>query len=236
MTDVAGIDGTRFGWVVVRRRLTGLEAFAAETVLEALNWTADCAAVAIDMPIGLPDAAEPGGRECEWLARKELGERGPSVFSSPCRAALGTNDHPTASALNRASSPHAIGLSKQSVALFGKMREVDAAVTPEAQSRVFEVHPELCFTALARVVEWREKIRPKSSFLGLVQRLDLLKRVNLDVAPLLERCAELKAKEDDVIDATVAAWTAARRATGEALRYPAAPPRDARGLFMEMWA
>jgi predicted RNase H-like nuclease len=232
----AGVDGTRYGWVVVVTRSEGLDTFAARRLDEVLERTADCAAVAVDMPIGLLEAAERGGRECERLARAEMPGRASSVFNSPCRAALEADDTPTASSLNRASSAHGIGLSAQSVALFPKLREVDGVLTPEIQHRVFEVHPELCFTALAKAACFDRMLRPKSSFIGLLQRVELLKGAGLDVMPLLERSTELKAKEDDVLDAAVAAWTATRRVSGEAQRYPTAPPKDRRGLFMEMWA
>jgi len=40
---------------------------------------------------------------------------------------------------------------------------------------------------------------------------------------------------DDVVDATLAAWTAHRIAMEKAQRIPSDPPVDSRGLRMEMW-
>ncbi len=41
--------------------------------------------------------------------------------------------------------------------------------------------------------------------------------------------------EDDILDACVACWTAARIFEGQGIRIPADPPYDGRGLRMEMW-
>jgi predicted RNase H-like nuclease len=40
---------------------------------------------------------------------------------------------------------------------------------------------------------------------------------------------------DDVLDAYALTWTALRIATGEARRLPSDPPRDRKGLRMEVW-
>lgn len=122
---VAGIDGTKSGWVVATLVDGRLEAFATTTMVAALAALSDAAAVAIDMPIGFPDRALPGGRQCERDARALLGRRASSVFNSPCRDALGAEDYAAASSINRASSPFGLGLSKQSHAIFPKMKEVD---------------------------------------------------------------------------------------------------------------
>jgi predicted RNase H-like nuclease len=55
------------------------------------------------------------------------------------------------------------------------------------------------------------------------------------VDDLMHRGRALGAKVDDVLDACVAAWTAERIARDEAKRLPCDPPRDARGLRMEIW-
>lgn len=233
---VAGIDGTKAGWVVVAQDEHGLSAFAAESISDAFLRLADAAFVAIDMPIGFLDAAAKGGRVCEQLARAAMPGRASCVFSSPTRAALSAGDYPEASAINRLSSPAGLGLSKQSFALFAKMREVDDFLTPERQKVLFEVHPELSFTRLAEAAGVMGRLATKHEFDGLSSRVDLLARVGMDPRGLLKARATLKAKSDDILDATVACWTASRRAAGMAMRYPAAPARDSRGLFMEMWA
>jgi predicted RNase H-like nuclease len=83
---LAGVDGCRTGWVVVTER----SAAVAPTFAAVLAALPDDAIVAVDMPIGLADRYEPGGRECDRQARRLLGRgRGSSVFPAPPRPALG---------------------------------------------------------------------------------------------------------------------------------------------------
>ena len=231
---VAGIDGAKRGWVVVTLDGDSLDAFGVTSITEALERLRTAVAVAIDMPVGLMDCAEPGGRRCEKAARAILGRRASSVFSSPCRAALSAPDYVAASAANRTSSIHGLGLSKQAHAIFPKIREIDAALDPVLQARVFEVHPEVCFTELARL-EGQEMGDNKKSWAGAAQRIALLEGAGMAVSALMSRGRELGAASDDIIDAAVAAWTARRRATGTAHCLPQDPDRDVRGLRMEMW-
>jgi predicted RNase H-like nuclease len=232
---VAGIDGTKRGWVAVVLEADRIEAFGVGTIAEALDRLADAKAVAIDMPIGFATSAEAGGRLCEKAARAMLGRgRTSSVFSSPCRAALEAADYPAASAANRDSSPHRRGLSKQSHALFPMMREIDEVMHPSLQDRVFEVHPEVSFTELARL-NGQTIEGGKKSFLGANQRVRLLKDAGISITPLLAQAKMLGASADDIIDAAVAAWTAQRRVSGLACRVPEFPNTDANGLRMEIW-
>ena len=231
---VGGVDGTKKGWVVVTLDENGIDAFGAGSIFEALSRLEGARAVAIDMPIGFVDRAEPGGRRCEKAARAILGRRSSSVFSSPCRAALQAGDYAAASAVNRASSAHGLGLSKQSHAIFPKMREIDSALDPCIQDRVFEVHPEICFSELARL-SGQEIGESKKSWAGAAQRIGLLEGAGVAVGGLMTRSRELGAASDDIIDAAAAAWTARRRAMGTAFCLPESPDIDAQGLRMEIW-
>ena len=232
--QVAGIDGTKKGWVCVTFDGHTVSGFGVADIDEALRRLADATHIAIDMPIGFHEAAERGGRQCERLARARMPGRASSVFSSPCRAALNHSDYRAASAANRASCDGGAGLTKQSHAIFPKMREVDAVMAPDLQNRVFEVHPEVSFTELARwhntKIHWRKKTEE-----GQVERTQLLEAAGLGAGSLLDRCRDFGARADDVLDAAVAAWTAHRRRIGLAFCLPVDPPVDARGLRMEMW-
>lgn len=232
---VAGIDGTKHGWVIVCHDENGITGFASGDLVGAWAALQDYAAVGIDMPIGLPEAAERGGRLCEKLAREAMPGRSSCVFNSPARAALDELDYVRASEINRRSSVDGLGLAKQSFALFQKMREVDGVASPETQARLFEVHPELSFSILARRLG-HSPPASKRSYSGLKARVELLQAAGFDPEPLMLERRSLRASEDDILDAAAAAWTAQRKALGEALRFPAEPPTDARGLFMEMWA
>src|SRR5262249_29149066 len=114
--------------------------------------------IAVDIPIGLLDQAVRGGRDCDRGARSLLGHpRSSSVFSPPVRSALAYMTFATASAANRTSSPHQVGITQQGFALFPKLRDIDGHLTPRLQQRVREVHPELCFYELNQQVPMSHK-------------------------------------------------------------------------------
>jgi predicted RNase H-like nuclease len=73
MTRVAGADGTLGGWavVIVEAGRSYIRKMAA--LSDVLNGAADFDIFAVDVPIGLLDAYEPGGRACDRAARKLLG-------------------------------------------------------------------------------------------------------------------------------------------------------------------
>src|SRR6266700_814257 len=84
MLPVAGVDGCRAGWLVVH----GGRAAVCTDFAEVLTALPDDAVVAVDMPIGLVDEHEPGGRAVDRAARARLGAKRSSVFSPPPRCAL----------------------------------------------------------------------------------------------------------------------------------------------------
>ena len=215
MPPVAGVDGCRAGWIVVHdRRATVHPDFAA--VLAALPYDT---VVAVDMPIGLVDGHEPGGRDVDRAARVELGPKRSSVFSAPPRCALGAR---TLGDARR----HGARLTLQTLNLLPRIEDVDRVMTPDLQSRVFEVHPELSFAAM----NGDDPVRaPKRSSTGAEERRVLLQRAGV-VVP--ERPAG--AAVDDLLDACALAWSARRVVRGTARRVPDRPALDARGLRMEL--
>jgi predicted RNase H-like nuclease len=233
---VAGVDGCRAGWVVVTNATAdGRWRASVEPDFPAvLAATAAAAIVGVDMPIGLPAAAVPGGRACDAEARTLVGRgRTSSIFSPPCRGVLAAPDYPIALAINRASSPHGLGFSKQAWNIVARIREVDAAIDPALQRRVVEVHPELCFIAMNG---GRPLADGKKTPAGATQRRRLLRAAGFrNLTTLLRALPRALAAPDDILDACAAAWTAARVAAGTAIRIPANPPRDPRGLAMEIW-
>src|SRR5690349_1369610 len=99
---VAGMDGCRFGWVLVvhSSKPTGLSLHIVETLGDAAKIAKDASVIAIDIPIGLPDE---GSRRCDIEARRVLGHpRGCSVFPAPPRSVLLAATHTEASAYRRA--------------------------------------------------------------------------------------------------------------------------------------
>ena len=88
---VAGADGCKAGWIVAFRALDGrapMRVGLYASVSELLAAEPDLLALAIDMPIGLPDSIEGPGRPPEQTVRHLLGARQSSVFSIPVRAAV----------------------------------------------------------------------------------------------------------------------------------------------------
>jgi predicted RNase H-like nuclease len=232
---VAGVDGCRAGWVVVLAAGGDATLRVAPRFADVLRLAADASVIGVDMPIGLLAHATSGGRECDRHARRLLGRpRACSVFSPPVRAALDCRSYPAALAANRGSSPAALGLSRQCFGLFDKLRDVDEALAARgrAVARVREVHPELAFRALAgRLDGLREA---KSCAAGRARRAELLRPAfdGVDRA-LASRPSGVAA--DDVLDAFAVCWSAARIACGTGVRLPSRPPRDSRGLRMEIW-
>lgn len=237
MKQVAGIDGCREGWVVVRRAIDGgvpeveivasFELVVRDPLLEV---------IAIDVPIGLLDGAQPGGRPCDVAARRMLRpNRGSSVFSAPVRAVLGVGGFGEAAARSRASSPHQLALSQQCFAIVPKIAEVDGLVTPAVQGRVVEVHPECSFAVMNG---GEALVEGKKSRTGRAARLALLTEhwaPGVDLVEIVERWRGKGVSRDDVVDAMVACWSAERVRAGVARRLPEAVVVDGRGLRMEIW-
>lgn len=240
---IAGVDGCRGGWLVAlaadwpcpdQPRLVFCVSF-----LNVLDLTTSCAAVAVDMPIGLPAAGE--GRNCDRAARKLLaGLRGATsrVFPPPPRAALTARDWPEFREMHRSAAGK--GAQKQVWGIVPKLREVDAALTPDRQSRIVEAHPELAFARLAGRV-----LPSKHSAPGLAARRETLATAGPHVLAALSGLPQ-GPRLDDALDALALLSTAAHvteagveAGTAIARRVPALDfehiPRDARGLRMEIW-
>lgn len=236
---VAGADGYRDGWVVVLwdPATERVRVCTVDGVADLFDVPEVPAVLGVDMVIGCPDGARPGGRRCDRQARQLLGHpRGASVFSPPAYDALWAETYPEAKRRNRASAPDAPGLSKQAFHLIPKMRALAEQVTPARQERVREVHPELSFYAM----NGDEPVAAsKHGDDGQAARADLLGAHGFpDVWDTIADLADGAVGADDVLDAHAACWTARRIHKGTAERCPSldnAAPRNSRGLRMEIW-
>jgi predicted RNase H-like nuclease len=237
MAWVAGIDGCPFGWVaVLRDTMTGAcRCHSKKTFAEILSLSENPEFIAVDIPIGLMNEAIPGGRECDSLTRKLLGyPRRCSVFSPPARVALAhTGDCAAASRANRLTSAHEISLSKQTCAIMPKIKEVDDAFSSQLQKKVFEVHPELSFYEINK---HRPMMHKKKSAAGVQER-----RLLLDGAGFGSfLCAKTENRDygvamDDLLDASIACWTAHRIMEGVAISVPESSSQDSKNLRMQIW-
>lgn len=238
---VLGLDGCRKGWVGVRLDLDKARPAQARfyrTFSAALADEDRPAVIAVDMPIGFLDVSQEGGRRCEQLARQKLGKKASSVFSAPTRAALAfPDDYRAALEANRRGGE--TGISKQSFHLFKKLNEIDAAMSPALQQRVRESHPELAFATLN---DGRPMLFAKRRHSGWTERVSVLERAGGAYGLSREfldprKHAALRGggvARDDLVDAAVVALSAMRIVRGEAVAYPPDPPRDAKGLRMEI--
>jgi predicted RNase H-like nuclease len=190
--------------------------------------------VAIDIPVGLLDAYEAGGRACDRAARKLLGRpRGSSVFPAPVRAVLAAAKWEEACILSRSSAPWGKALSKQTFGILDKIREVDGLLQtrPELRKIIREVHPEVCFSELASA----PVIHRKTSSQGREERWRTLSPKFPDLQEIKQAGRGEGLLIEDVLDATVACWSALRLAVGKGRSLPDPVPLDSTGLQMAIW-
>jgi predicted RNase H-like nuclease len=221
---VLGVDGWRGAWVGARLDGRSVTLLALPDVAAVLALP-DVDVVAIDMPIGLSDD---GVRHCDVAARARLQGLGAggSVFPTPVRAVLATDDYAEARALSRAVTDPPRAPSAQAFQLVRAIRTLDDALGDPPDDRVVEVHPELSFRALDPGVRDR-----KGSARGTVQRLRALREV-MDVEDALA-AAPPGVPIVDALDACAAAWSAQRLDDGVA-ESVGDDARDARGRPMRI--
>lgn len=154
---VAGVDGIADGWLAVlmqpvdQQHSTRREVRRVGKLRDLIDKVPALSVIAIDIPIGLADVYERGGRSCDRLARSLLSVRRSSVFPTPIRGTLAAATWEEACVISRGSANTGMGLSKQAFGILPKIREIDELLQDhqELRSRVYEVHPELCFRRLA---------------------------------------------------------------------------------------
>lgn len=216
-----GVDGCPRGWIGALVSSDGRVEWHQLADAAAVV-AVDVAAVGVDIPIGLP---ERDARGCDVAARRLLRPHGSRVFPAPVRAALQARTYEEACAISRRRHARGAAISLQTWNILGKIREFDAIMTPDLQSRVVEVHPEVSFLRLGD----DGPLAPKRSAQGRAERLAAIGRWLGDVE--LPRWS----RPDDALDALAAAWSAHRWLAGAADVLPSAcPVRDDRGLRMEI--
>lgn len=233
---IASADGCRSGWLVAvspgwpcRERL---HLYICRDFRGLLELTSSCDAVAIDIPIGLPEGSE--RRVCDMAAKDTLGKDGRDrVFYAPPREALKSRTPEAFQRLCRKFTGKGAGYPVWG--LVPKLREVDKAMTPELQRRVIEYHPELAWHRLAG-----RTLESKHTEKGILQRQKLFRGKVRGLKSIVQWPARLgrAGRLDDVLDATIGLAVAEDFRSGctPPRRLPTdRPPTDIRGLRMEIW-
>jgi predicted RNase H-like nuclease len=205
---VLGVDGVKDRWVAVEL-IDGAfgRAFVIDRLADLLAEPAE--AIGVDVPIGL---AERGFRQADLEGRLLVGERRSSVFMTPPRPVLELPTFEAALVVAR-ELLGGVGISRQAFALFPKILEAEAARA--ADPRIFEVHPEVSFGAVAGT----PMRHPKRTWNGLHERRAALAEVGIAIPERLDGPVGL-VPPDDLLDAAVAAWSADRMARGLARSIP----------------
>lgn len=238
---LAGIDGCRKGWVAAIAPTddwTNVRVLVFQRFSDIIEF-GSFARIAVDMPIGLPENAGPGGRGPEKTIRPLLGARRSSVFSVPARCAVYTEKYDEACAVALEHSDPPKKISRQAHAIFPKIREIDGILQNNAALRdiVHEVHPELAFWRLngETPLRYGKKVRGRPASEGLDERRKLLLSAGLTDA-IVSGKAPRGAGIDDVLDALAGLVVAKRLMQGLAEPFPKSPSRDNYGLLMAIWA
>ncbi len=212
---VLGVDGCPGGWVgavlvpgAPRPRV--VVAPTIELLVETVRADLDVQVVGIDIPIGLPDSAV---RQADVLARRALPGRASSVFTTLTRPAYLATDRAAADAVNRGLSGQGVGA--QAFALRAKILEVDTWLRSRPTVDVIEVHPEVSFATMTG-----GPLPGKRTPEGQQARLDALAAAGIARPSVLKGTGYAP---DDVLDACAVAWSAHRRATGDARWLPDPP-------------
>ena len=207
--NAVGVDGAPNGWAAVICKEGSMRVRRIARLADIFEHSPYPDIVALDVPIGLLDAYDIGGRECDRKARRDLQKRRSSVFVPPVRACLNAETYEEAKALSRASSRHNRALPRQTWEIIRKIKEADELLqmNPQLRPIVREVHPEVCFLQLVGHPMKFAKRKPA----GRAERRNALARV-FDVNVILAQGQSERLPIEDVLDALVSCWSAIRLA------------------------
>ena len=228
-----GADGCKIGWFYTAiNHENDWEIGVSKNIEKLWETHKDASLILIDIPIGLP-FNEP--RACDIEARKLLGKGKTScVFPPPCREAAAAKNYKQACETNKNILGKKISL--QTWHISKKIKEVDDFLlsNPQAKQKIREIHPEICFWALAggRPMKYSKKKAP-----GFHERLDVLKKVFYQteavVKTALKRYKRKEVAKDDILD-SISATMVACSPVNSLSTVPEIPGKDAKGLPMEM--
>jgi predicted RNase H-like nuclease len=204
--QVIGLDACRGKWLALalENGRYSNAVLAADAAALVQQWP-DAAAIGVDIPIGLPEAP---WRDADRAAREFVGHRRSSVFPTFPTEVFESATYEEAKAYCTER-----GWPRPSVQSFGMRRRIlEIAPLAARDERVFEVHPEVSFRELIGRTP-----SSKSTAVGVAERRLALAEAGIELP-------DLPYPTDDVLDAAVAAWSAARYAAGAALPLPEGHP------------
>jgi len=230
MKKIAGIDGSKGGWVCV----SGYENNYKELKFEKLKEFNDIKSknfnlVLVDIPIGLDIDLKKGGRIVDKLARKELLTNKSSIFNAPSRLVLEAKNYEEANKINKNKG---MGLSRQSWNLVKKIKEVDEFIKNSNKTIVFESHPEIIFQVMKK-----DKVSTKKkNDEGIIERRNLLEKNGFNKVFLEKNLLAKDSfyKKDDFIDACSLFWSANRVITKTEVKIPNDIFLDSEGIIMQI--
>ena len=230
MKKIAGIDGSKGGWVCV----SGYENNYKELKFEKLKEFNDIKSknfnlVLVDIPIGLDINLKKGGRIVDKLARKELLTNKSSIFNAPSRLVLEAKNYEEANKINKNKG---MGLSKQSWNLVKKIKEVDEFIKNSNKTIIFESHPEIIFQVMKK-----DKVSTKKkNDEGIIERRNLLEKNGFNKVFLEKNLLAKDSfyKKDDFIDACSLFWSANRVITKTEVKIPNDIFLDSEGIIMQI--
>ena len=228
-----GVDGCKAGWFAIQlSEDNGWKVDVFPVVSSLWNQCNNASVILIDIPIGLRESGNQE-RRCDPVARKLLGPRRSSVFPTPCRPAIYAGSYQEACEINQRLTGKRLSRETWNISL--KIREVDLFLDKEVSARlcIREIHPEICFWALAGCPMKHAKKKRE----GLLERMELLSLIYPQTTELMEYTLnEYKRKDvarDDILDALAGAITARLGKQG-LMSISQTPEFDVRGLRMEM--
>jgi predicted RNase H-like nuclease len=199
---VVGIDACLGRWlaIVLQDGLFSDARLESDVAALVARWP-EAVSIGIDIPVGLPKTPE---RDADRAARKFVGERRASVFATFPSCILEAPTYEVAKAMCVAR-----GWPKPSIQSYGMRHRIfEVAPLARADERIFEVHPEVSFRELLGRAP-----SSKRTASGVSERYRALEAAGITLP-------DLPYPFDDVLDASIAAWSATRFAQGEAVPLP----------------
>ena len=202
---VAGVDGCRKGWLMVKWDGNSYGYLVFDNFSGLAESHPDLSLLLIDIPIGLSGPGFP--RSLESALRNELKGRSSTVFNPPSREALYADNLESAKAINLEKEGKSISI--QTWNIMPKIREVDEYLCKSKDMELYESHPELCFKYLN---SGKVLMSSKKTAEGFEERFRILAETDPQLSEVLDEMLNSlprsSVQKDDILDAACLALVA----------------------------